>query len=249
MTYFSRAERQRQRWMTLKEAASYIQRVDKCDEKAAEQQLRHALAEGNVEASWPLNKKALSISMRHHVVKASDRETFWYSVAISVAEGTISVADTEDDDAPQAEPFLRRREVWLWKNSIVSLWPDVEPESSIVKCASVEGSDAVFHSAPEVVGEAASQAALEAGAAGSRNEAIRPKKVNASIPAIRRELKAIYVEAKRAKTKPGNENDALRELKKRLAPMNVTRDLLRPIYHEEEFEALRWEPGQHSWKE
>src|SRR5580704_14090020 len=59
MPYVSAAERQRQRWMTLKEALSHIQHVEKLDENAALQQLRLALAEGAVGASWAMSESLL----------------------------------------------------------------------------------------------------------------------------------------------------------------------------------------------
>lgn len=46
MPYVSKAERQRADWRTLAEAVAHIRLRDKCDEAAARQQLRDALADG-----------------------------------------------------------------------------------------------------------------------------------------------------------------------------------------------------------
>jgi hypothetical protein len=89
MPYLSDAERQRQKWMTFKEAISHIRSAEKCDENTALQQLRHALAEGAVESTWALSEAALGASIVHRVVGMPERQHFWLSVLINLAAGTI----------------------------------------------------------------------------------------------------------------------------------------------------------------
>src|SRR5262249_29285955 len=46
MPYKSKAERERENWMMLPEAAAHIRSADRCNEKAARHQLVKALADG-----------------------------------------------------------------------------------------------------------------------------------------------------------------------------------------------------------
>jgi hypothetical protein len=117
----------------------HIQRVDGCDARAAEQQLRRALAEGAVEATWPLNDAALEASIVHLIVEKGQQKRFWLSVAMNLAEGTIGTEDEEEDDeeeeSRQSNRVSRDRVVWVWKESIINIWKDTEPEESTIQPA------------------------------------------------------------------------------------------------------------------
>jgi hypothetical protein len=63
MPYVSRIDRQRQKWMTLKEAISHIIKAEGCKENTAWEQLRDALADGAVDTSWALTETQLAAIM------------------------------------------------------------------------------------------------------------------------------------------------------------------------------------------
>jgi len=95
MSYFSIADQQRQKWMTLKEGISHIGRIEKCDEKVALQQLRIALADGVVESSWAVSDAFLDSPeptlVSCPIADTRERRKLWLSVPIDLYHFHISM--------------------------------------------------------------------------------------------------------------------------------------------------------------
>jgi hypothetical protein len=231
--------------MTLKEVLTHLQTVGKCDASDAWQQLRVALAEGAVLASWPMSEPRLRVvgeSKRgRQIVSEAQREEFWRSVRINLSKGTIVqqekalqyedgryVDDDDDDDDDDLLPFkevLRdvERDVWVLKESIRQYWKDDEPEST--------GQTHPQPSTPEIP-----------------TGSLPKKRAYASDPQIRETAVQIYDEAEKAGAKPPNVIEAFPLVKERLAPKRAPKRKVLPILAEDQFENRRWKPGQHSPK-
>jgi hypothetical protein len=143
MPYVSAAERQRQRWMTLKEALSHIQRVEKLDENAALHHLRLALAEGAVGATWAMSEALLqkagdSLTSGIQIIDEAVRGAFWLNVRVNLEVGTLEFETRDLIDRDKQPPYGPRRAtkrvvqsdrvVWVLKESICKYWKDEEPE-------------------------------------------------------------------------------------------------------------------------
>jgi hypothetical protein len=147
MAYLSKAQRARQKWMTLKEALSHIQRFGKLDENAALQQLRLALAEGAVCASWAMTEARLqktgdSPTIGIQIVDDSVRDRFWLDVRINLEVGRLEFEthDVIDEDKPPYSPgpattrvVQSDRVVWVLKDSIFKIWKDEELKEAIIE--------------------------------------------------------------------------------------------------------------------
>jgi hypothetical protein len=125
MAYISRAERQRQEWMTLNEAIRHIRQVDRCDEAAALQRLRKALGDGAVEARWgsdEFSSQLFEIQPRRPLRLA----TFWLTVPINEGGGFIPGVYQEDwwdpDDEDPANYLPKRYYVFVLKDSFFQHW-------------------------------------------------------------------------------------------------------------------------------
>ena len=131
MPYVSAAERERQRWMTLKEALGHIQRVDECDENSAFEQLRAPLADGAVVCSRQLSGAPVPFA------KPRERAGFWKAVRFDLVGQNIYWYDfrevfneDEEEDVDDEDLDLSRVKriehpicrVWLLKESIFKIW-------------------------------------------------------------------------------------------------------------------------------
>jgi hypothetical protein len=138
MSYVSPAERERQRWITLKEAISHIQRVDGCDEVIAFAQLRRALADGAIEARWGPDE----FSPRLFEIQPGRRirlATFWRTVPIDEEGGFIPGGYPED--LPDADPDIednspeqympKRYYLFVLRDSISRHWASPDPENAV----------------------------------------------------------------------------------------------------------------------
>jgi hypothetical protein len=149
MSYVPRAQRERQKWMTLKEAVSHIRQVDDSDEEIALKDLRAALADGEVESRWA-NERASQffvIPIIRNVaprVEPKAREEFWLTVPIDLdgggtipelwldnlrrtkdQEGTVGEEDDDDDDDTPSRYF-----VFVLKDKILEIWKGQELEKT-----------------------------------------------------------------------------------------------------------------------
>jgi hypothetical protein len=132
--------------MTLKEALSHIQRSEKLDENAALQQLRLALAEGAVCASWAMTEARLqktgdSPTIGIQIVDDSVRDRFWLSARVNLEVGRLEFEthDVIDEDEPPYGPSRATRRVvqsdrvvWVLKESIFKIWKDEELKEAII---------------------------------------------------------------------------------------------------------------------
>jgi len=123
MPYVSRIVRQRQRWITLKEAISHISKAEICNGNAAWQQLRAALADGAVHASWALTETELD---RHEpalphrdIMPIYTYRELWTPASIDLEREFICLSNS-------IYPIDR---VWVLKVEILELWSD-EPVDS-----------------------------------------------------------------------------------------------------------------------
>ena len=69
MTYVSRKVRQRQKWITLKEALYHVMAVEKCGEGTAWEQLRAALEDWVVPSTRALTDTELDVDDPAKVIK------------------------------------------------------------------------------------------------------------------------------------------------------------------------------------
>jgi hypothetical protein len=132
MPYVSEEEQEQQKWMTLKEAISHIQRVDRCDEVTALQQLRKALANEAVEARFKISatSRLYAIDLGASFDPHWPRKKFWLSVPMDLeGDGHIATVtpedlddeeadhqkeggeDNEDGDSPPRRLFIRRSSI------------------------------------------------------------------------------------------------------------------------------------------
>jgi hypothetical protein len=246
MSYVSPAERERQRWMTLKEAISHIQRVDGCDEVIAFAQLRRALADGAIEARWGPDE----FSPRLFEIQPGRRirlATFWRTVPIDGEGGFIPGVYPED--LPDADPDIednspeqympKRYYLFVLRDSISRHWASFDPENAVKsQSPPADVREAVF----EEAAAADIQATVIKEATGSRNREY------ASEPQIRETAVQIYDEHAKAGAKPPNMPEAFDLIAKRLAPKLAPKRRVFPVLREDEFKNRRWKPGKHSTK-
>jgi hypothetical protein len=134
MAYLSKAQRARDQWITLKEAVEHIKRVEKIDENIALQQLRLALADGAVGASWSMDKNLPeepgdSPACGFEIAACPD--PFWF-IAIDMEVGTIDFQHKyENPSHAYIARHAKKRPrpscdtiVWVWKESILKYWPE-----------------------------------------------------------------------------------------------------------------------------
>jgi hypothetical protein len=105
MTYLSKAERERARWMTAAEAIIHIQKAESCGRDEAWVQLRKAIADGEVAVRWADASLEPSNTRPGHSVEQDDvppaSKQFW-AVAWFRSSGRGRILD---------DPALRPRSV------------------------------------------------------------------------------------------------------------------------------------------
>jgi hypothetical protein len=220
MPYLSPQERNRQRWMTLRDAILHIRRVDKCDQETALHQLRAALADGEVQARWgsgEIPQFVIPIVPGAVEVPAWALQKFWLSVPIDLTgAGSIPALLLEELESPQAEEEeeededdddnegsrLTRYFVFVLREDIERHWPSDHPET----------------------------------------RAKGP--VTASSREIEEVLRKIYDEAEEKGEKPPNINQAADLAARKLQPKKVPRKVARVILDKAEFKRRRPGPGR-----
>jgi hypothetical protein len=244
MPYVSGTERERQRWMTVREAIGHIQRADKCDNEAAFAQLRRALAHGAIEARWGPDEFSHTL-FDIQPGRRMSLATFWRTVPIDEAGGFIpgvypedledADPDIEDNSPEQYKP--KRYYVFVLRDSVSRHWASPNPENAVEsQSPTAEVRETLFEEAA-----AADIAAIKEGT-GKRNREY------ASEPQIRETAVKIYDEADKTGAKPPNMPEAFNLIAKRLAPKLAPKRRVFPVLREDEFENRRWEPGQRSPK-
>jgi hypothetical protein len=142
MPYVSNEERERQKWMTLKEAVSHVQHVDACDEETAVKDLRAALADGAVEVRWanetPTQLFVVPVTKAARRVR-NTRKRFWLTVPMNL-NGGGSIAELWLDElfAKDVEGAVeeedghthRRYFIFVLKDQIVKLLKGQELEKT-----------------------------------------------------------------------------------------------------------------------
>jgi hypothetical protein len=111
MPYIPKEQRE---WMTLRQVISHIQHVDGCDEAAAIEQLRQALAHGEITVHMKTHYKNsptdefFEISYKGWRDPQWSRDKYWLSVPIKLNQDR-SDAIAQSDDAKPAEIDDRKR--------------------------------------------------------------------------------------------------------------------------------------------
>jgi hypothetical protein len=132
MPYISKRERERQKWMTLKEAISRIREFEGCDEAAALAQLRAALADGEIETRYAFDASSELFPIPISLAKASlddeDVEAFWKKVPIELDDdGSISSIYLATLHEERRKWRARKRYVlFLSRGAILKHWADVD---------------------------------------------------------------------------------------------------------------------------
>jgi hypothetical protein len=247
MPYISKPKQERQKWITLKEAILNICNFDQCDEVVALHDLRLALADRTVGYRFEAGGWFYSLELFDGQQNRTRERHFWRSIPIDLKSGAMKREDFDFyfsdvkaltlfyDELLIVDMFFSGVGPDLWcpsinifvfKDDVIKIWGNKNPRS---------------HDPLEGVQR------REDPEEGPKHSKI-PGKVHgpASEAAVRRALLEIYDEADDAGTRPPNENEALRQVKKRIAPKTTSRKTVRPIL--KEFENRRWDRGQHSPK-
>jgi hypothetical protein len=239
MPYVSGAERERQRWMTVREAIGHIQRVDKCDNEAALAQLRRALGHGAIEVRWgpgEFSPTLFDIQPGRRISLA----TFWRTVPIDEEGGFIPGVYQEDwwdpdDEEIGPEKYLAHRYyLFVRRDSVSGHWPSANSENAEEKSPTSELRETVFEEA----------AAADVQAAAIKKETGRRNRGYALEPQIWEAAVQIYDEAAKAGAKPPNITEAFHLIAKRLAPKLAPKRRVFPVLREDEFKNRRWRAGQ-----
>ena len=220
MPYVSKAEQIRSHWMTLNETLAFIRAAEGCSRKEARRQLGLAAADREVEARWPQN---IHLRWADEVGPPASQE-FWKSAIFIPIRGGIILND----------PACRRNDVRL------QLFREGELHFRAVlfKGADVERIWGATNRATEP--QASKDEIGHAGEADSSwTHGLDKEQVSER---IRQEVRNIYADS--ANDRP-NMDQAERLIRLKLG---VTRDRIRPILEEAEFEEMRRKRGQRKRK-
>jgi hypothetical protein len=107
MPYVSKAEQERARWMTLREALTHIKTVEECNLRAAWDQLRETIGDQEAKVRWADVSLELSSIDGGHYIEEDDvpptEKGFWQSARV-IFSGQGSVLD---------DPACRRKTIRL----------------------------------------------------------------------------------------------------------------------------------------
>jgi hypothetical protein len=137
MPYLSKAARERARWMTLREALVHIGTLENCSLKAAWNQLREAIIDGEVRAFWiDLGPKAYAIAVGRWIDETPSDTRFWESARIIfTGEGRIlddpAVHSTEERLKLVRTRELRYRPVKVLREGVEKIWPKTNEPSNL----------------------------------------------------------------------------------------------------------------------
>jgi hypothetical protein len=135
MSYVSKEEQEEQKWMTLKEAISHIQRVDGCDQVTAFAQLRTALAEEAVTARFKTSatSRFYAIDLGSSLDPHWPRRKFWLSVRMDLeGDGHIATvtpegldkADDQEGDVDDEDGDWGPVRLFVLRSAILDIWAD-----------------------------------------------------------------------------------------------------------------------------
>jgi hypothetical protein len=230
MPYVSKAEQERQKWMTLKDTMSHIQHVDQCDEKTAFNSLRNALSDAVVAYQLEDNGRFFVPNFfergRHRWLE----RYFWTFISIDLERG-----GTIDADAYEKCFWGEGLENWYDPDVVSIQEADLTVSSNLNIFVLKEDVLKTWGNRPPEGAEERTVSAQKV-----------PRPMNASPAEIRRALAYIYDEAEKAEKRPPNVIEAPREVAKVLAPKLAPKRKVEKILPE--FKHRRFRPGQRTRK-
>ncbi len=112
MPYVRKAERERALWMTLREAATYIQEAERCDSVEALRQLKMAIADQQIAVRWADATDAKD--------QPATNPAFWQEVQLLLVQDGFA----PDPDWNILRPLLVHRE------TVTTIWSHPTPETT-----------------------------------------------------------------------------------------------------------------------